>query len=65
MKDGWYWVLVRGFQSSTYTWREEWMVVEFDLVWKWDWHRLRIKGLNDMTKVVRFVGPIERPEVME
>ena len=65
MTKGWYWVLVRGFWSSTYTWKEEWLVVEYDHQWRLDSDMLRRKGLYDITSVVKFVGPIERPEVME
>ena len=62
---GWHWVLVKAFSSGTYTWRSEWIMVEYDGWWRWDWEGLSRKGLRDMTKIVRVVGPIEKPEVME
>ena len=60
MTKGWYWVLVRGLVN--YEWREEWIVVEFDKQWKWDWEALKRKGLSDITTAVSVVGPIERAE---
>lgn len=65
MDAGYYWALVRGFNSANYEWREEWMVMEFDEWGRWDRDMVKRKRLDDMTTIVRTVGPIERPEVTE
>jgi len=65
-EDGWYWVLVRAFKNYYEGFHEQWVVVEFDgYHWLWDREGMRKKQLDDIESVVRFVGPIERPEGVE
>lgn len=65
LADGWYWCHVRGFDGVRYQWREEWLVVEMRGWWRWDMQALQRYGVSDMTALMRYVGPIERPEVTE
>lgn len=65
MESGYYWALVRGFNSATYEWKEEWLVMAFDELGRWDRDLVKRARLDDMTTIVRTVGPIARPEGVE
>jgi hypothetical protein len=65
MENGWYWVLVRAFRNYFDGFHEEWVIVEYKGCWLWDYEGMRRKRLNDIQTVVRYVGPINRPEGVE